>query len=75
MVLFQRPRKVNKFLRQRKMTRESQFAALAAEAIEDRALAVAVVLGAITLLLALRTSIDCADAVAAIRQAVDREKR
>ena len=51
------------------------FAALAAEAIEDRALAVAVVLGAITLLLALRTSIDCADAVAAIRQAVDREKR
>src|SRR3989440_13082370 len=32
MVLFQQPRKVNKFLRQRKMTRESQFAALAAEA-------------------------------------------
>src|SRR5437764_14259838 len=31
-VLFQQPRKVNKFLRQRKMTRESQFAALAAEA-------------------------------------------
>src|SRR5213080_3785995 len=31
-VLFQQPRKVNKFLRQRKMTRESQFAALATEA-------------------------------------------
>ena len=32
MVLFQQPRKVNKFLRQRKTQRESQFAALAAEA-------------------------------------------
>ena len=51
------------------------FAALAAEAVEDRAVAAAAVLGAITVLLALRASIDCADAVAAIRKTVDREER
>src|SRR2546429_1498851 len=44
------------------------FAALAAEAVEDRAVAAAAVLGAITVLLALRASVGCADAVAAVRK-------
>src|SRR5438093_3666404 len=51
------------------------FGGLAADALEDRAFVVAAVLGAISLLLALRACIDCADAVAAIRQTVNREER
>src|SRR5438552_3774838 len=50
------------------------FGVLTAEAVEDRAFVVAAVLGAISLLLALRACIDCADAVAVIRQTVDREE-
>jgi len=50
------------------------FGVLAADAVEDRAFVVAAVLGAISLLLALRACVDCADAVAVIRQTVDREE-
>jgi len=50
------------------------FGVLAADAVEDRAFVVAAVLGAISLLLTLRVCVDCADAVAVIRQTVDREE-
>lgn len=51
------------------------LAALAADAVDDGALAGAAVLGALAIVLAHRTAGACADAVAAIRQALDVEAR